>query len=386
MSLIKRNTISQNLEDYSIAVLGEAGIGKTTLMVETCEKEFGADGYVIFNMGAEQGVDCIDGAAYIDIPDWKTLDATIKELIKNRDTDYKNVKVIVYDTLDQLFEFGEKEVIRRWNVENVGEKNFRTCTSINSAYAGFGKGLDKNIEIIIKTITDLQAAGYRVWYTAHLKSRDIVDAVSGDSYTQLTASMPQKYFNAIKDKMHCVGVACIDRTIEAEGTGRKNVVTKQEITVKKVKEERRKIVFRDDNYSIDSKSRFKNIVSEIALDTDEFIKALKDAIVNSKRDGAPAASTSAPKAKATPAPAPVVEEEVPFEEEPVEADPEIEAMEETENLADKEARIEECRNMFKTADKDVKVQVKKLLNGGKLAIEMDDDVLSEIYELLTSEV
>lgn len=375
MSLIKRNTISQNMEDYSIALLGEAGVGKTTLMVETCEKEFGADGYVIFNMGAEQGVDCIDGAAYVDIPDWKALDTTIKDLIKNKDTEYKDIKVIVYDTLDQLFEFGERETIRRFNVENMGEKNFKQCTSINSAYGGFGKGLDKTIEIIIKTITDLQTAGYRVWYTAHLKSRDIVDAVSGESYTQLTASMPQKYFNAIKDKMHCVGVACIDRTIETESTGRKNIVTKQEITVNKVKEERRKIVFRDDNYSVDSKSRFKNIVPEITMDTDEFIKAIKDAIANSKRDGVTSSSkpTKTTK-KAAPAPEPVVEE--------VEEDiDDIDVVEETTTGV----TADEIRTLFKAADKDTKAKVKEIIAefGGKLD-DADQDGLNRMHEILTA--
>ena len=46
-----------------------------------------------------------------------------------------------------------------------------------------------------------------------------------------------------------------------------------------VKEEKRKIKFRDDNYAIDSGSRFADIIPEINLDPDEFIKALTDAIL-----------------------------------------------------------------------------------------------------------
>ncbi len=46
----------------------------------------------------------------------------------------------------------------------------------------------------------------------------------------------------------------------------------------KIKDEKRKIVFRDDNYSIDSKSRLSEIEPEIPLDANELLRALKDAI------------------------------------------------------------------------------------------------------------
>ncbi len=282
MGLIKKNKVSADLSDYSVCMLGTQGIGKTTLMKETCEKEFGEDGYVIFNMGSEQGIDCIEGAAYIDIPDYKTLVKTIKELVANKDTEYKDIKIIVYDTIDQLFELTEAYAVQRWNQENINEKNFKPATTVNGIYGGFGKGLDKVIEFVIDSIIKLQNAGYRVWYTGHLNQKTLTDAITNETYTQLTASLTQRYFNAIKDRMHIVGVCCIDRTIETEGLGRKNIVTHQEETINKVKGERRKIVFRDDNFTIDAKSRFKDICPQIDLNTDEFINALKDAIKASK--------------------------------------------------------------------------------------------------------
>ena len=90
--------------------------------------------------------------------------------------------------------------------------------------------------------------------------------------------MSQKYFNAIKTKVHFLGVASIDREIVKEKTGKKNVVTKKDIEKGVVKSETRKITFRDDNFVIDSKSRFADIVESIPLDSDELIKAVTDAI------------------------------------------------------------------------------------------------------------
>ena len=52
----KRSTISENLNDFTICLLGEAGIGKTSTIAEACEKEFGAEGYMILDMGKEQGM------------------------------------------------------------------------------------------------------------------------------------------------------------------------------------------------------------------------------------------------------------------------------------------------------------------------------------------
>ncbi|WRK54659.1 hypothetical protein SD457_06950 [Coprobacillaceae bacterium CR2/5/TPMF4] len=74
-----------------------------------------------------------------------------------------------------------------------------------------------------------------------------------------------------------MGLAYYDRQIIKEKSGKKDNKGK-EILVGKVKDEVRKIKFRDDTYVADSKSRFADIVPEIDFDTDEFIKALTDAI------------------------------------------------------------------------------------------------------------
>ena len=49
--------------------------------------------------------------------------------------------------------------------------------------------------------------------------------------------MAQRYFNDFKTKVHVVGVACVDRSIEAEGTGRTNIINHKEITVNSNTEE-----------------------------------------------------------------------------------------------------------------------------------------------------
>lgn len=377
MAFGKRSKISDNLYDYSIMICGESGIGKTTVLSELCEKEFGEDGYLLLNTGDEEGVSAIDGVTYEDVPTYKKFDEVVKDIIKNKKTDYANLKVVILDTLDQLIEITEKTAIDNWNRENMGNKNFKPAKTLNSVEGGFGAGYDVVFNMIYDKVRALGKVGVKVWYTCHSKTKDIVDPVTSAAYTTLTSNMAQRYFNDFKTKVHVVGVACLDRSIEAEGTGRTNIINHKEITVNKVKDEKRKIVFRDDSYSVDSKSRFSGIVNEIPLDSDALIKALKDAIKNSKKSGtAPVKKSSSVKTET----APLVAEEVPFEED---IDDDIDAVDTVEESAYPENLDEVIRTMFKECtDAALKAQVKEVIaEYGKLK-DVDEDGLKRIYDMM----
>lgn len=283
MKFGKKNEILIDPLKYNFALIGESGIGKSSVIKEYCEKLAGEDGYIFLEVGKEDGQSAINGLNYVTCPEWDAdydedtntigFNTFIEDVVENRSTDWKDLKVVVLDTYDEIFSVAEQEVIRMHNKDNPQKR----AKSINACFGGYGAGLEKAIEIVLNALWSLKTVGVSFIVIGHTKSKNIVDPVTGEEYAQLTSNMSQKYFNALKTKVHFLGVAAIDRDIARKGTGKKDNKG-NEIKKGVVKNESRWITFRDDNYTIDSKSRFADIVDKIPLDADELIKALTDAI------------------------------------------------------------------------------------------------------------
>lgn len=253
----------------------------TTIAKQMCDKLAGEEGYIHFDIGHENGAAAIQGIVTEPIEDWAKLEEVVEDIIENKTSDYPNLQAVIFDTLDELILLGEAEVIRLHNIKNP-EK--RTDT-INSAFGGFGKGQDKVIELIVNKIWELRQVGIGSIIIGHVKRSDIMDPITQETYSKLTSDAQQRYFNGIKNKMHFVGLAYIDRNIVKEKTGRKDRATKEDIFKTKVVSESRVISFRDDTYSVDSKSRFADIVDHVSFDVDSFIKAMTDAIESERSKG-----------------------------------------------------------------------------------------------------
>ena len=362
----KKVVVSNKLNDFMVGVMAPSGFGKTTLMYETCEKLFGDEGYIIYDLGAEDGVAALNGVVAEKVETFKKFKLINDDIVKNKETDYPNLKVIVADTLDALFEIAEPYVINEWNRENMSQQGFKPATSINSVEGGFGKGLERVIDTVKKEIARLEKVGVKFWWTAHVKEKDQTDLFTGNAYTTLTANMSMKYFNSIKNISHVVGFGYFDRTVEKQEVGEANIVTKKKKTRNAVVDETRKVKFRDSAMVADAKSRLKYIVDEIPLDSDEFIKAIKDAI-EAERGGTPMTKAETPKAtkKITPAPVVVEEETEEVDELDIEVDIDLD-IEVEEDIFDAEAARTEIRNLNKAGTPEQKAQVKATLNGVKL--------------------
>lgn len=283
----KKNQVNLNPLNYNICVLGEAKIGKTTLMHQVCEKLVGEDGYLFCEMGAERGADAIQGIPYVNCPTWSDdydelentigIETLVDDIVDNKSVDYPELKTIVIDTFDFFIELAEAESIRQYNKQCRERRDAdKVVKTINAAWGGYGRGEKQAIQLMFELTDKLASVGVHTIFISHTKQKEISDVVSGNSYSILTCDMQNNYFNALKKKLHFLAVAFYDRELVA--SGKKKKVNNKDVDIKKISKESRKIKFRSDDYSIDSGSRFADIVDEIPMDADEFIKALTDAI------------------------------------------------------------------------------------------------------------
>lgn len=290
MAFGKRNQVSVNILDYNIMLLGESGAGKTSLINNVClEYTDNPESALFLEIGQERGADAISGINYINCPEWDMdydeysnsagFADVCEDIIENKVSEYPDLKVVVFDTLDQLITISENKVLEMWNRECRNAGHPEKCTnSINACYSGFGRGEKKAIELMLDMIARLRSVGVATIIIGHCKQKQIEDTFTGQSYQILTSDQQSNYFNAIKKNTHFIGLLYVDRQLAAEKTGKKVFGTNKDETINRVISETRRIRFRDDGAVVDCKSRFADIVPEIEFSSTEFIKALEDAI------------------------------------------------------------------------------------------------------------
>lgn len=265
----------------------------TTLVKEVCEKTAGKDGYIVFDVGREDGTKAISGIVAETVTTFEhQLDDdgnklpkyegtkgvgvmdVVDDIIEYKDEYYKDLKVVVFDTLDELINITENYVVDLANKENRRKGKPADVSTINEAFGGFMRGQDRVIEEILKVKDRLNAIGVQFWFVGHTKMRTKTDPLTQAEYDSFTTNLPQRYFVAFKDKLHFLGVIVMDRQID-------KTIEKQfghSVTKGILSNEKRIINFRDDNYAIDSKSRFADIEPTIEYGADNFIQAIEDAI------------------------------------------------------------------------------------------------------------
>ena len=270
----KRKEVMVDFANYCYLFNGIAGIGKTTLAYEVGKTLYGEDGVMILTIGQEPEPKHLGNILSDRAKTWSDVSEMVDDLVDYRNEDYKDLKLIAIDTVDEVFRLAEQEVLDMFNSTVVIDKRVK---SIKQAFGGFQAGENKVLDIVVTTLFKLRDAGYGIFFIGHTKIKNKKDPMTDIEFEQLTSNLEAKYYTAIKDKVNVVGCAYIEREMNNLETV-KDAFSKKEKQVGRIASEKRVIVFRDEEYAIDVKSHFEYIEPKIEFSAPIFIETVLTAI------------------------------------------------------------------------------------------------------------
>ena len=126
----KKNHVKIDPFNYSLMMLGEPKIGKTSLLYEVAEKLVGEDGYIFAELFRERGADAIEGIVAENIPTWDAWEEFVDDIVDNKTVDYPDLRVVFVDTYDQYILMAINRAIELWNRKNPDKR----AESLNQAW------------------------------------------------------------------------------------------------------------------------------------------------------------------------------------------------------------------------------------------------------------
>lgn len=384
------NKISTDIKDLTIYLRSIKKFGKSTLFRDAIIAKYGdPQNGLLAQCGKEKGVKLLDNVNSTRIRNYEDV-LELKEYLVNkrffaRDVKGKvikgeytpadhNIKIVCFDTVDELVPFFEAETIRISNLENPNKK----IKTINAAMGGYQEGQKYAADMIKNYLEEIIDAGIGVWAIAHTKFKTIKEkgGLEEDGYQQLTSNLVSAYEAAFGDIFDVTLTGVIDRNVEVRGEGDK---AKRYAT-----DEVRKLYFRGTSL-IDAGGRFAdNAVPEyMVFDKgnmgEEFVKIIEEGMEKSKTTIGEKTPMTSKKGTRKPD---LVKKDI-----DAEIDNDIESDIE-ENITDMTSSYPEdlvgtIRVMFKDcADKDLKAEVKGIISRHGKLNDCDDDALKEIYDKL----
>ena len=375
------NTIKADIANISIYLRSTKKFGKTTLFRDVILEKYGDPSYgLLVGCGAEVGYKLLDNLNCVQVTSWEDLVELKKWLIETNGVEH-HIKIVAFDTGDELVLLAEKKTIAISNKENPQ----KPCRSIKAAMGGYTAGEKYSANNLIKPyLSDLQQHGFATWVIAHTKLKTIKDkgSLEEDGYQQLTSNLSADYEAAFGDVFDVCLTGVIDRTLETKqvGNDKKNVVTDTE----------RRLYFRG-TPMIDAGGRFAagTVPEYMVFDKDnmaaDFIKIVEGGMEKSKLSGfkvkAKVEDELVVEAKSVVKPVVNTAAEVEEDEPPFDADSSESEDEEAYSLAERLAAVREA---FKNAVKELKDRVKAILiaNGnGQEKAKLDNLPVEELAKV-----
>lgn len=255
----KKNTIKLDIASYRHYWRGEPKVGKTTLFRDLVVNAYGdAKHGLLISIGQEIGYRSLDNLFVFDTPTWSEIVEVVDDLTSEEGKAENEIKIIALDTVDQLVEIAEKEVLR---LHRLQKPENSSSVTINSALGGFGAGKKKARSLIEDMVSRLERAGYGMIYISHTRIKDITEKATDVVFQQLTGALEFSYDAIFSNRADVMAM----------------FTTESEVKEERLKSSTRYIYFRSTNF-INAGSRIANLPEKIVLNAENYVSALNTAL------------------------------------------------------------------------------------------------------------
>ena len=250
MALGKKHEVSVSLENYLHCIIGDKKIGKSSLIVNIAEELYGSiERVLMLSLRNEKAHEAINGAVFEEPQTWKELMDITKEFVKGG----HDFKMLSFDTIDELIEMAQEEVIRLHTV-----KYKEVPKSFNASFGGFGEPRKQLMKLINELLDLIKDTGYGYYFVGHNKVKTVKSKLDEEDYTVIGSNLSADYFNAIAYK--CPIICNIVSETEKSSNG---------LLTDKI----RYMHFRDNAY-IEAGSRFSEMPVKVPYGAKEYVDAV----------------------------------------------------------------------------------------------------------------
>lgn len=236
---IEPQRVSADISSYTTFLYGPEKAGKTTFM-------FGLYGQDAIFARTEKGTKLIPGLLGQDIANWASFMQFIQQL-KKKEVKAK-FKVVVIDTIDNLYKFLERYVKNKYAVDNLKDAN-----------GGYGAGYKEISELLFDAFNTIEKEGYSIAFISH--STKITEKLPG------TEQEYEKYIPSVDKRGMEIASKMVDNILftylgkDGEGQDVRTLYTRETLYYK-------------------AGTRFKNFPGELPVDAEIFKEQMKKAIAS----------------------------------------------------------------------------------------------------------
>jgi AAA domain len=234
---IEPQKVSKDITSYTQMIYGPPKSGKTTFL----HKLFGKNAIFI---RTEKGTKTLAGLFGIDVGSWTDFQMVRQQLRKKEVQE--RYKVVVIDTIDNLWLFLETFVKQKYNVEDI-----------NKANGGYGKGYKEMSEELFNAFKDIETLGYTLSFISHASKTTEKLPNSKEEFEKYIPSIPKRGLDIVAKMVDSILFSYL--TVTPEG-------------------QQQRVIYTRETLQWQAGSRFDAIDPVILLDADAYKEALFRAI------------------------------------------------------------------------------------------------------------